>query len=219
LICPNFQKSLTIMFVRTSSPTFHLRVSKRHLIPIVAFDFFRSTVMAIQGRARARLDQEFKRMARDPPHGIGIWPRDDEFAVLDAVIDGPEDSDYVGGEFRLQVTIPDDYPNVPPTVKFLTKIYHPNIDSSGRICLDSLKPHPHGTWKPSLNLAIVLTHIRLLMTEPNKDDPLDTQIAEELERQPQVYHQKAKKMTAEFAQLKCRDNGGQKPLDGDEDEL
>jgi ubiquitin-conjugating enzyme E2 T len=163
--------------------------------------------MTMRVRARARLDQELKRMGRDPPHGIGIWPRDDGFAVLDAVIAGPEDSDYVGGEFRLQVTIPEDYPNAPPTVKFLTKIYHPNIDSSGRICLDSLKPHPHGTWKPSLNLAIVLTHIRLLMTEPNKDDPLDTQIAEELERQPQMYHEKARKMTAEFAQPKCNDDG------------
>jgi ubiquitin-protein ligase len=94
--------------------------------------------MAADARARSRVEQELKRMSRDPPHGIGIWPSGNRFDLLDAVIDGPEDSPFLGGEFRLLVTIPPNYPNVPPIVKFTTKIYHPNIDSAGRICLDSL---------------------------------------------------------------------------------
>jgi ubiquitin-conjugating enzyme E2 T len=154
-------------------------------------------------RARVRLEQELKRMKQDPPHGIRIWPLHDDFIHFEALIEGPENSDYSGGEFRLTITIPDDYPNAPPAVKFQTKIYHPNIDSSGRICLDSLKPSPHGAWKPALNLATVLTQIRLLMSDPNKDDPLDTQIAAELSKSPSVYHEKARKMTEEFAVPKC----------------
>ena len=64
----------------------------------------------------------------------------------------------------------------PPKMQFLTPIYHPNIDSAGRICLDSLKMPPKGAWKPSLNISTLLTSVLLLMTEPNPDDPLMTDI-------------------------------------------
>lgn len=46
---------------------------------------------------------------------------------------------YVGGLFRLELFLPGEYPMGPPKVRFLTKIYHPNIDRLGRICLDILK--------------------------------------------------------------------------------
>ena len=52
-------------------------------------------------------------------------------------------------------------------VTFATKVYHPNIDTAGRICLDLLKVPPKGSWKPNLNLALVLKSIRLLLSEPN----------------------------------------------------
>ena len=53
------------------------------------------------------------------------------------------------------------------SVTFTTKVYHPNIDTSGRICLDLLKPGPTGTWKPQLNITVVLKAIRQLLSEPN----------------------------------------------------
>ena len=64
----------------------------------------------------------------------------------------------------------------PPKMQFITPIYHPNIDNAGRICLDSLKMPPKGAWKPSLNLSTLLTTVQLLMTEPNPDDPLMSDI-------------------------------------------
>lgn len=54
-------------------------------------------------------------------------------------IHGPAQSPYEGGIFKLELFLPEDYPMTPPKIRFLTKIYHPNIDKLGRICLDVLK--------------------------------------------------------------------------------
>jgi ubiquitin-conjugating enzyme E2 T len=64
----------------------------------------------------------------------------------------------------------------PPHVKFITKVFHPNVDDQGRICLDVLKMPPKGTWNPSLTVLAVLKCIQLLLVEPNPDDPLDVEI-------------------------------------------
>jgi len=60
-----------------------------------------------------------------------------------------------------------------PKVRFLTKIYHPNVDKLGRICLDILKDK----WSPALQIRTVLLSIQALMSAPNPDDPLDENIA------------------------------------------
>ena len=62
----------------------------------------------------------------------------------------------------------------PPKVRFLTKIYHPNIDKLGRICLDILKDK----WSPALQIRTVLLSIQALLSAPNPDDPLDNGVAE-----------------------------------------
>ena len=79
------------------------------------------------------------------------------------------ESAFAGGFFELELFLPVDYPMAPPKVRFLTKIYHPNIDKLGRICLDILKDK----WSPALQVRTVLLSIQALLSAPNPDDPYD----------------------------------------------
>nr|XP_051186732.1 ubiquitin-conjugating enzyme E2 36-like isoform X2 [Lolium perenne] len=78
-----------------------------------------------------------------------------------------------GGVFKLELFLPEEYPMAPPKVRFLTKIYHPNIDKLGRICLDILKDK----WSPALQIRTVLLSIQALLSAPNPDDPLADNVA------------------------------------------
>lgn len=62
---------------------------------------------------------------------------------------GPGDSPYSGGVFFLAIHFPTDYPFKPPKVNFTTRIYHPNINSNGSICLDILRDQ----WSPALTIS------------------------------------------------------------------
>jgi hypothetical protein len=81
---------------------------------------------------------------------------------------------FTDGIFKLELFLPNDYPMAPPKVRFLTKIYHPNIDKLGRICLDVLKDK----WSPALQIRTVLLSIQALLSAPNPDDPLANDVAE-----------------------------------------
>ena len=129
-----------------------------------------------------RLKKEMEMIEKDPPPGCSAWAAGDSVHELEAVIQGADDTPYAKGCFRLRITVPQRYPFEPPKVHFVTPIYHPNIDSAGRICLDILNMpdgNGKGAWKPSLNLKTVLLSIRLLMSEPNPDDGLMVDIPHE----------------------------------------
>lgn len=97
--------------------------------------------------------------------------------VWTGYIIGPEDTPYHNKEYKIKIKIPSSYPDYPPKITFVTKIWHPNIDYSGNICLDILKLPTDGRWSPVLSLAKVLLSIHSLLQSPNPNDPLNADAA------------------------------------------
>merc|ERR1719322_669422 len=98
------------------------------------------------------------------------------------------------------IDLPEMYPFYPPNIHFITPIYHPNIDTAGRICLDYLKMPPQGSWNPTITLGALLMTIKQLLAEPNPDDPLMPEIATEYKFNQELFCFKAKEHLKKFNQ-------------------
>jgi ubiquitin-conjugating enzyme E2 C len=98
------------------------------------------------------------------PPGISAFPSPSSLLVWTATLAGPEATPYADLNFKLRLEFPANYPYAPPTVIFRTPIYHPNVDFSGRICLDILKEK----WSAAMNVQSVLLSLQSLLGEPNK---------------------------------------------------
>lgn len=148
---------------------------------------------------KSRLLRELDKMNKTPPTGICVTPRDDSLKVLEVNILGPENSPYKNGLFNLEITISDNYPFYPPSIKFSTKIYHPNIDEEGRICMDLIKTPPKGQWRPTIGIEGLLIAIRMLLQNPNPDDPLMPEIAEEFKYNRKEFDRKVEEFVKKYA--------------------
>jgi ubiquitin-conjugating enzyme E2 D/E len=145
--------------------------------------------------AAQRITKELENLTKDPPANCSAGPVGDDIFHWQATLMGPGESPFEGGVFFLDINFPSDYPYKPPRVTFSTKIYHPNINSSGGICLDILKDQ----WSPALTISKVLISICSLLDDPNPDDPLVPSIAELYKRDRAEYFLKAKTYTLQFA--------------------
>ena len=147
--------------------------------------------------ALRRINKEIADLKADPPTSCSAGPVGNDLYQWEAVIMGPEDSPYTGGIFKLRIQFPVDYPFKPPHIQFLTKIFHPNINSAGMICLDILKTQ----WSPALTISKVLLSICSLLTDPNPKDPLAPDVARMYLEQREEYEAEARRMTLLHATL------------------
>lgn len=142
---------------------------------------------------RLKLDASI--MNSQPPENCSAGPEKDNLLHWKATILGPVNSPFEGGIFSLTIKFPNDYPFKPPKITFDTKIFHPNINKNGSICLDILKDQ----WSPVLSVANILLSICSLLTDPNPDDPLEPDIARLYKDNKMAYEIKAREWTHRYA--------------------
>lgn len=147
--------------------------------------------------ALRRLQKELVNMINDPPSNCSGGMADDDMFHWKATIIGPEDTPYQGGVFKLNIYFPAEYPFKAPKVNFETKIYHPNINSAGQICLDILK----NEWSPALSISKLLLSICSLLSDPNPNDPLVTEIADIYRDNREKFNEIAKQWTIQHASI------------------
>eukprot|EP00918_Siedleckia_nematoides_P066221 GHVU01143994.1.p2 GENE.GHVU01143994.1~~GHVU01143994.1.p2 ORF type:complete len:149 (+),score=29.87 GHVU01143994.1:541-987(+) len=142
-----------------------------------------------------RIQRETQGMATEAPPGISATVDANNRRYFHITIAGPEGTPYEGGIYKLELFLPEQYPMEPPKVRFLTKIYHPNIDKLGRICLDILKDK----WSPALQICTVLLSIQALLALPEPDDPLDAQVAEHFKNDKDGANDRARQWNRMYA--------------------
>ena len=100
----------------------------------------------------------------------------------------PDEGVYTGGKFTFTFSMSGNYPHEPPKVLCQQKIYHPNIDLEGKVCLNILRED----WKPVLNLNAVIVGMQFLFLEPNASDPLNQEAADDLRASRETFRRNVK---------------------------
>ncbi|EIW81534.1 hypothetical protein CONPUDRAFT_165646 [Coniophora puteana RWD-64-598 SS2] len=143
-----------------------------------------------------RVNKEISDCKNDKTSNITIDLIGDSPFHLKGSFPGPSGTPYEGGHFEVDIAIPESYPFQPVKMKFITKVYHPNVSSaSGAICLDILKD----AWSPVLTLKSTLISLQSLLCSPEPNDPQDAEVAKHYTTSKKSFEDTARYWTQVYA--------------------
>ena len=116
-----------------------------------------------------RLQKEIKDIRTSPLPGIHIDCDEEDITRFRISIEIEEDCPYQGGIYYFELDCPVDYPFRPPKTKVMTQIFHPNIEDTGKVCLDILRD----SWSPALTIQKVGLALQSLITKPNFNETVN----------------------------------------------
>jgi ubiquitin-protein ligase len=141
-----------------------------------------------------RIMSDYRLITTQAPDGVRLVSQKSQNEWV-TEIDGPVGTIWEGGKFRLQVTFPAEYPFKAPQVRFLTTMYHPNISTTGGICLDLLIDK----WLPSYHVASLLVSIRSFLDDPNPEHGLNSDALEAFRNDRPKYETQVKAYIRKYA--------------------
>ncbi|EPS34742.1 hypothetical protein PDE_09706 [Penicillium oxalicum 114-2] len=158
------------------------------------------------GNRTRRVAKELADIHADVHSKITVQPigNQDDVTHLRGTFPGPPDTPYEGGTYNVDIKIPTDYPFRPPTMKFETKVWHPNVSSqTGAICLDTLS----SAWSPVLTIKSALISLQSLLSTPEPKDPQDAEVANMMLQRPQQFERVAREWAVVYAGAPSGDSG------------
>mmetsp|Transcript_12083 Transcript_12083/g.17977 ORF Transcript_12083/g.17977 Transcript_12083/m.17977 type:complete len:197 (-) Transcript_12083:3893-4483(-) len=143
--------------------------------------------------------------------------RSDSQAVFYVKFSGPKETVYEGGVWKVRVSLPENYPYKSPSIGFVNKIYHPNVDlSSGSVCLDVINQ----SWSPLFDLVnIFKVFLPQLLAYGNPADPLNSEAASMMMKQPKAYEDLVKTYVQQYAKEGDVSMGEEDEAETDEDDV
>lgn len=124
---------------------------------------------------------EYKSLQEEPVEGFRVkLVNENDMFQWEVAIFGPPDTLYQGGYFKAHMKFPPDYPYNPPSIRFMTKVWHPNVYENGDLCISILHPPvddpqsgelPCERWNPTQNVRTILLSVISLLNEPNTYSP------------------------------------------------
>jgi len=151
--------------------------------------------MASNRIALSRLRKELDDIQKNPSAELSVGPSGEDMFRWEGILNGPPDSPYAGGAFKFTIEFPREYPMKPPKVKFVTRVYHPNISDTGHICVDILNHN----WTSVYTVSQIMLSISSLLTDPNPSSALNVQSARLYQRNREAYNREVKKWVKKYA--------------------
>jgi len=154
-------------------------------------------------QATARLQKELKELMKNPVEGFKVELLDESnLFEWQVYISGPPGTDFESGIFKALMSFPEDYPNAPPKMKFVSDIWHPNVYPDGGVCISILHtPDPMNsqeraeeTWRPIQTVESILVSVCSMLADPNFSSPANVDASVELRKKPQDYKRRIHKL-------------------------
>lgn len=145
--------------------------------------------------SNARILKDYEDFKKDKPLGGIGGPVNGNLKHWEVTIPGPPGTPFEGGKFKIEIKLDDNYPNSTPSCKFLTKVFHPNINfKEGNICVKLLN-----NWTNKASICSIIVALYGLLKDPNQNSPLNGNANDLYKRDKERYVQLAKSFTNKFA--------------------
>jgi ubiquitin-conjugating enzyme E2 G1 len=146
------------------------------------------------------LRKQLKDLAKNPVEGFSAGLVDDNnIYEWEVVILGPPETFYEGGFFRARLSFPKEYPNMPPRMRFISEMWHPNVYPDGTVCISIL--HEPGEdkygyeqagerWLPIHTVETIMLSVISMLSSPNDESPANIQAAREWREERELFRKR-----------------------------